>query len=1056
MSTFIVEALRPVFPPPVQERGRQYFLAGAVEIHAAEPDAVQASVHGGERYDVRLKAAEPGWSGSCTCPASSKDGLCKHLWALILEVDAGRFDIALGYGAAPGGKPSRPRDAPAWQRRMKAVREAGKAREVDPWADLAPAELRVRYVVDPDATNSGNGLALALESERLLKNGGWGRLRNFDAATPGIRERLTPEDRELVAAVLAAVPWDSHAAHYRWSANHWVDYGALGDLLPRLCATGRFFLEGSGTPLVFDDGEPWLFGLELTRDKKRRQCVLVGYLARGGERLGPADAELLLASGFLFTSATVARLDPRGAWPWILAERDGGPVRAPLKDERALLDEVVRGPGRPLLSIPDRPPVETGDPRPCLRVHRGHDRQQRLECEISFGYGDERMNLADPRGMALVEDRIVYRDLSKERAALERFLHHGGERYSNPSREFDSCVQAKAMPALVGGLLEEGWTVEADGRRYRRAGTLSVSVRSGVDWFDLEGGLDFDGQVAPLPALLAAAREGKDTVRLGDGSLGILPEKWLEEWGLLDALAKPEGDALRFSRNQGWLLDALLAARPEVDVDARFEKLRHGLRSFEGIGPARAPRGFSGSLRPYQRDGLGWFAFLEELGFGGCLADDMGLGKTIQVLALLEGRRSKTREPRCSLVVAPKSLIFNWIAEAARFTPQLKVLDYTGPDRKQRLEELGDHHLALTTYGTLRRDILELKKHRFDYVILDEAQAIKNPQSQAAKAARLLEGDHRLALTGTPVENHLGDLWSLFEFLNPGMLGRAKVFADLSRGNGAPDGGALAQLAAALRPFILRRTKEQVLPDLPEKTEQTIYCEMEREQKAEYRRLRDHYRTSLLARTHNGGFGRMKIQVLEALLRLRQAACHPGLIDPARAELPAAKLGVLLERLEEVKESGHKALVFSQFTKLLAIVRRELDARGMAYEYLDGRTRKRKERVEHFQAAPAAECPFFLISLKAGGLGLNLTAADYIFLLDPWWNPAVERQAIDRAHRIGQTRKVLAYRLICRDTVEEKVVELQERKRDLADAIIRAEGGLLRDLTRDDLEQLLA
>jgi SNF2 family DNA or RNA helicase len=352
------------------------------------------------------------------------------------------------------------------------------------------------------------------------------------------------------------------------------------------------------------------------------------------------------------------------------------------------------------------------------------------------------------------------------------------------------------------------------------------------------------------------------------------------------------------------------------------------------------------------------------------------------------------------------------------------------------------------------RDITQLSEIEFDYVVLDEAQAIKNASTASAKAVRLLRSSHRLALSGTPVENHLGELWSLFEFLNPGMLGEAKVLKMAGGLARNPSEEARSMLAHALRPFILRRTKRQVARELPEKTEQTIFCELDASQRKQYDELRRHYRDSLLQRVKQQGLGRSKMHVLEALLRLRQAACHPGLLDPKRGAESSAKLDTLMAQLDEVRQEGHKALVFSQFTSLLAIVRRRLDADNIRYEYLDGATRDRQTCVENFQNDDG--CWLFLISLKAGGLGLNLTAAEYVFLLDPWWNPAVEAQAVDRAHRIGQTRPVFAYRLIARDTVEEKVLELQKSKRDLADAILGEDNSLIRDLKREDLELLLS
>jgi SNF2 family DNA or RNA helicase len=356
----------------------------------------------------------------------------------------------------------------------------------------------------------------------------------------------------------------------------------------------------------------------------------------------------------------------------------------------------------------------------------------------------------------------------------------------------------------------------------------------------------------------------------------------------------------------------------------------------------------------------------------------------------------------------------------------------------------------VTTYGTLRRDAHKLAELRFDTVVLDEAQAIKNAGAQTSRAARALRAEHRLALSGTPVENHLGELWAIFDFLNPGILGAsARRTKTLDQAGEA----AVAALARALGPFLLRRTKDQVLRELPAKTEQTLFCALEGTQKRLYEELRRHYRESLLRRVDAEGIARSRMHVLEALLRLRQAACHPGLVDRKRRAEPSAKLDVLLARVEETLAEGHKAVVFSQFTSLLAIVRERLRARGLAHEYLDGRTRRRAEAVARFQEDPALR--LFLVSLRAGGQGLNLTAAEYVFLLDPWWNPAVETQAIDRAHRIGQTRPVFAYRIVAEATIEEKILLLQERKRRLADAIVSADRALLRDLTREDLELLL-
>jgi SNF2 family DNA or RNA helicase len=631
------------------------------------------------------------------------------------------------------------------------------------------------------------------------------------------------------------------------------------------------------------------------------------------------------------------------------------------------------------------------------------------------------------------------------------------------AEKYSIWIPSQKLPEAVEGLVAEGWIVEAQGYFVRRAGQWRMNVTSGVDWFDLAGTLDFDGMQVHLPEILEALRHGQNYVRLKDGSRGLLPQQWLARFASMAELGEAEGEAIRFRSSQALLLDALLAAQEQVTVDAPFAKLREKLRSFNGVGPVDEPKGFVGELRPYQKTGLGWLRFLQDFRLGGCLADDMGLGKTVQVLAMLQERRgarysgSRPADGKNghgpSLAVVPKSLVFNWIEEAKRFTPDLRVLDYTGLQRGPLADSFDQYDLVITTYGTMQRDIVKLKDLRFDYAILDESQAIKNSHSQRAKASRLLKADHRLAMTGTPVENHLGELWSLLEFLNPGMLGSASVFQDISK-KVTEDNDGLALLRRALGPFILRRTKQQVLTELPQKTEQTLHCDLEGKQRKRYDELRTYYRAVLAERIAKTGMAKAKIHVLEALLRLRQVAIHPGLIDKDAVDESSAKLDVLMEQLREIIDEGHKALVFSQFTSFLAIVRSRLDQEKLVYEYLDGRTRQRQQHVERFQNDP--DCPLFLISLKAGGHGLNLTAADYVFILDPWWNPAVEAQAIDRAHRIGQERHVFAYRLIARDTVEEKIVELQNTKRDLADAIISADGNVLSRLTSDDLELLLS
>ena len=876
-----------------------------------------------------------------------------------------------------------------------------------------------------------------------------------------------PTDRRIVSVLIE--PRTEYEGYGASLTRFALRPALAAELLPAMCSTGRCFLriDAAGTsqpvelvPLAWDAGQAWQLRLRIAREKD--SFVVAGDLVRSDEHMPLSEPVVLTASGFVIGRGVVARLEC-GAFQWIVVLRASRELRVPLSGQEDLLRALYGTPTRPLLDVPEELRIEEArlEPKPHLKIRKpqGHWRQDSLWSDLRFDYGGTQLSPFQPETilLRLDERRVIIRDQAFERDAIQLLSQLGfrSQKYFTEKEPVFELSSAKRLPKAVRALLQVGWHVEAEGKVFRRPGKFSLGVESGIDWFELRGGADFEGVAVGLPKLLAALKRGDTMISLGDGTTGILPEEWVERYARLGDLGSAEGEHFRFRRNQACVLDALIAALPEVSVDETFTRVRNRLSDFAGIAPQEPTPDFCGTLRGYQREGLGWLGFLQDMGFGGCLADDMGLGKTVQVLALLESRRATSDDKgRPSLVVMPRSLVFNWRAEAERFTPKLKILDHVGPERPKTIGAFADYDVVLTTYGTLRRDAALLSKVDFDYVILDEAQAIKNVGTDSAKAARVLQGQHRLALTGTPVENHLGELWSLFEFLNPGMLGSKAFARALDADARDPSQETRTFLAHALRPFILRRTKEQVAKDLPAKTEQTMYCDVEGSQRKLYDELRDHYRASLLKRIETVGLNKSKMHVLEALLRLRQAACHPGLIDKERADETSAKLDALLPMIEEVIAGGHKALVFSQFTTFLGLVRQRLDVQSIVYEYLDGRTRDRAGKVERFQND--SDCKLFLVSLKAGGLGLNLTAADYVFLLDPWWNPAVEAQALDRTHRIGQTRQVFAYRLVARNTIEEKVLELQAQKRGLADDIINADNALLRKLGREDLELLLA
>jgi superfamily II DNA or RNA helicase len=1066
-----------------RSRGQSYFSAGAVRKLSGDEWSVEARVQGSRLYDVDIFRMENSFESSCSCPYyDGSSDICKHIWATMLAAEKSGYlkgdEQNPWFAGLRGTTEIHPNDgatsrtrqkAPDWRRTLEQL--SGFGAEI-PRAAIRRQERQLLYVVQLQETVDRHKLTIRLLQRDRRKDGSWGKLKQQRIRAEDILALPDAADRRILSLLFGA----SQAYAYRYgyydsSASEFpINQAAWDIVLPLMCETGRCLMQRAPDcepdgPLQWDGGDSWEFCLRAKRGERENEYEISGVLRRGDADLQLGEPVLAIPGGLIFHRERIAKLRDHGAFSLIglLQQRK---LIVPRREAADFLAQYLGLWQRPPLELPDELGFQetSPTPKPLLSIKKGEPYPwlpPRLVGEVAFDYGGIAVSQGAPGPGVFRKDTRVFvrRDAELEQVLIDRLARLGFRSGYGPQAPRFTLAPS-LLPKAARVLVSEGWRVEAQGQLFRTPGAMRVEINSAVDWFEVSGGAQFGDVSVPLPRLLAAIKKGEHTVTLGDGTMGILPEEWLQKYGMLAEFGDSEQDHLRFARHQAGLLDALLAAEPQVQADDGFKRLRDQLNSFTGIEAADAPPGFSGELRDYQREGLGWMNFLRRFGFGGCLADDMGLGKTVQALALLEARRTAREalapgatesSPRPSLVVVPRSLVFHWKREAERFAPLLRVLDHTGAARLKPGVHFTEYDAVLTTYGTLRRDALHFRDQRFDYCILDEAQAIKNSATLSAKAARLLRADHRLAMSGTPVENHLGELWSLFEFLNPGMLGSASLFGGAGRN---PDASMRAVLGRALRPFILRRTKEQVARELPEKTEQTIYCDLDRREKKLYDELRDYYRARLLKNGDAESMSKLKFQALEALLRLRQAACHPGLIDKNKTAEPSAKVDTLIAQLDQVIDEGHKALVFSQFTSLLAIVRQRLDNAGIIYGYLDGRTRDRQARVEEFQNNP--DLKLFLISLKAGGLGLNLHAAEYVYLLDPWWNPAVEAQAIDRAHRIGQTRQVFAYRLIARDTVEEKVLELQRSKRDLADAIVTGNNSLIQSLTREDLQLLLS
>lgn len=605
-------------------------------------------------------------------------------------------------------------------------------------------------------------------------------------------------------------------------------------------------------------------------------------------------------------------------------------------------------------------------------------------------------------------------------------------------------------------LNSHGYEIEqsSGGKRFLFAvNKIDFDIKESNDWFDIDAIVYFGSYPVPFISLKNHILHKKREFTLPDGSIAIIPEKWFTQYGSLFSLSNGEKQLQLKKHHIGLINDLAEDSIANVTLHRKLQKLN----DFEDIGDTQMPVNFKGSLRSYQKAGYNWFGFLRDYNFGGCLADDMGLGKTIQTLAMLQKLKEEDQQKNTkstSLIVMPTSLIYNWMNEAKKFTPQLKIFAHTGSARNRDISLFINHDVIVTTYGITRVDIDELKQFYFNYIILDESQNIKNPSSKSFKAVRQLKSRHRLILSGTPVENTVSDLWTQLTFLNPGLLGTQAYFAEeyVYAIEKKKDEEKARKLQAIIKPFVLRRTKEQVASELPSKTEQIFYCDMSEEQAAYYEKTKSAYRNDLLSSMDDGTYAKKQVQLLQGLTALRQLANHPRMIDEEYAS-DSGKFENVVNTLENVLNGGHKVLIFSQFVKHLGIFRNYLEKEQVPFLYLDGSTKNRGDIVADFQTNQNIKV--FLISIKAGGVGLNLTQADYVFILDPWWNPAVEQQAIDRTHRIGQDKKVFIYKFIAKDTVEEKILALQNRKKRLASSLITTEESFFKSLTKEDIQEIL-
>lgn len=687
--------------------------------------------------------------------------------------------------------------------------------------------------------------------------------------------------------------------------------------------------------------------------------------------------------------------------------------------------------------------------------------ETKMVFELNFIYGDQPFR-ADYQNPTLVRQEKtelgfnfykIKRDLEWEKSKIS-FLKNTGFELLNAKKVMSKADSFSWMAEHRKNIENQEITLRQNPKDNKKYFTgiskIEIEIKENIDWFDINTVVQFGEFTIPFRYLKNLIIKKQSEFTLPNGEIAVIPESWFTKYSELFAFANSENDdVIKLQKHHIALVQDL---SEESLTHVTMQRKLTNLQTFEQIDEVPLPKGFKGVLRPYQHAGYNWMHFLQKYKFGGCLADDMGLGKTVQTLAFLLSQKSKNADQKnTSLLVVPTSLVYNWEIEAKKFTPELKIHLYTGTTRDKKIERFTNYDLVITSYGIIRLDEEILKKYYFHYIVLDESQAIKNPTSNTSKSVRNLISRFRLILTGTPIENSTIDLWSQMTFANPGLLGSFTYFRDEFQKPIEKDGNQLKtqKLYTIIKPFILRRLKSQVATDLPEKIESIRYSSMTLEQEKLYEEIKSYFRNKLLDTDNKEN---NQLTLLQGLTRLRQVANHPLLIDE-NYEGESGKMEDVLYLLDEALEAGHKILIFSQFVKHLTLFRKKLDAKNMDYCYIDGSSTDRQKQVENFQSNTKTR--LFLISLKAGGVGLNLTAADCVFILDPWWNPAVEAQAIDRAHRIGQKNTVFTYKFITKNSVEEKIMLLQNRKKSLSNSLITNEESFVKSLSSEDIRMIL-
>lgn len=1090
------------FSRSAMEKAHAYQAQGRVSGVEVSDDLshVSSQVRGSEskkyRVDIQLEFENNSLTdldGDCSCPMAFN---CKHVAATLLEALNGKNSLELAsVPGAPAAKPTKtqaPSAPPVLGFEVESwIDSVGRSARSSDYA--ADESQRLLYCLHP-SDGAMPYLAVSLRSVRLRKGGDYAD--NYSSPSPYEfkPERAPKYFRDVDVDIVAEV-------HSRVS-NYYAQGPYPEELLRRIVATGRaFWLDHKRAPLSW--GEAREGRIEWKPGAGRG---VVPHLVVSGAVALNAEPPVYVEEANGVIGPVQLGLPPRLACRFLAAPSI---PRTKLEEVSRRLSQRLPELHHGLLPVPPATAVLIDeDPRPVLRLKLGH-------VGPSYYYYRNKSEHTGPAAVASLGFRYGAFDIDPSQRASRLELFQGGQVYAIARRQGKEKQARKrlsdtgladarsAFPMLdyrhatdltlsnqrgwfdflarhAEQLRSEGFEILIDDdfpfRLADSSGEFDATLESsGIDWFELALGIEIDGErrdLAPLLATLVsepgftpqlltqlADKGERFFLPLADGRhLALAADRFLPLVLALHGLHMggafdDASSKVRLSRAE---LVPLLGVENEHFAFRSADNLRRlaGLLQTRGLTAPELPSTFRATLRTYQAQGVAWLDLLRESGLGGILADDMGLGKTVQILALIALEKARGHLANPALVVAPTSLMTNWSAEATRFAPDLKVLVLHGADRKHKFDAIGDHDLVLTTYPLVARDRETLLAREWHMAVLDEAQTVKNPDAATTRWLRETKAKHRFCLTGTPMENHLGELWSIMSFVNPGYLGDKAAFSRQWRTpiEKRADKVRTTALARRVKPFLLRRTKTEVATELPAKSEMVETIMLEGPQRDLYDSIRLTMSRKVREAIAKRGLAKSHIVVLEALLRMRQACCDPALLKlNDGVDRPSAKLDRLIEMVGELLSEGRKIIVFSQFTSMLDLIRRRFDADGLRYSLLTGQTKDRKTAIETFQDGAA---DVFLISLKAGGVGLNLTAADTVVIFDPWWNPAVEEQAIDRAYRIGQDKAVFVYRLVAAGTIEEKMDELKARKRALADGLFDRDGGIASSLTEGDVNAL--